>query len=103
MAASTQKGDAFGQQQHPDTVKAIRSLQLGHQNTDVRLKKMEESTKGVADARQKLEEKMDGIHKFLMEWNSSNEFLSLVVVRNHLDTLIPNHPTSTTNLCNSNS
>jgi hypothetical protein len=35
---------------------------------------MEESTKGVADARQKLEEKMDGIHKFLMEWNSSNEF-----------------------------
>jgi hypothetical protein len=74
MAHHTTKGDSFTPLSSVEALETIRSLQQSQLNTETRLQQIEEGNKTVAAAQNKLEEKLDGIHKMMLQWNLNSEF-----------------------------
>jgi hypothetical protein len=62
------KADAIG-----EALEAIRTLQSNFQSTEVRLQRVEEASKCFGETQQKMDDKIDAIHKLLTEWNSTND------------------------------
>jgi hypothetical protein len=74
MATHNQRADSPSASHPTDTLEIIRSLQQNQQNIDLRLKKIEDASKSFAKKQDKLNEKVDGIHKMFIQWNATSEF-----------------------------
>jgi hypothetical protein len=71
MAAPHTTIESFPVPPPADTIEAVRLLQMGQHNTDLRLWHVEEASKQFGEIQKKMDDKLDSIHKLIYQWNGS--------------------------------